>query len=171
MTLSLPDILEADLDIIFIGINPGNYSAKAGHYYAHPANRFWPMLYQSGLVPIPLLPIDDWKCPRFGIGMSDLVKKISSGSHALSPTELKTGADIVRNKIFYYRPKFVCLNGLIVCKALFGHRKDSGLTQNQIGPSKVFSIPSTSPRNASYSTEQLLDLFKELNTLKNNIRP
>lgn len=170
MISSLPDILEADLDILFVGINPGTYSAKAGHYYAHAANRFWPMLYHGGLLPVLLLPKDDWKLPRFRIGITDLVKRVTDGSHALSSSELKQGGEIVRKKISYYRPKIVCLNGIIVFRTLFGYREDPGLTQNQIDTSRIFSIPSTSPRNAFYSTEQLLHLFKRLNVLRNKIR-
>ena len=32
--ITLPDYLEPGLDIVLVGINPGAYSVRAGHYYA-----------------------------------------------------------------------------------------------------------------------------------------
>ena len=31
---TLPDLLSPGLDLVFVGINPGSYSAAKGHYYA-----------------------------------------------------------------------------------------------------------------------------------------
>ena len=45
---TLPDYLAPGLDIIFVGINPGSYSAQVGHYFAGPRNRFWPAINRSG---------------------------------------------------------------------------------------------------------------------------
>lgn len=45
----LPDILDYDLDVIFVGTAAGKRAAKLGHYYAGPGNRFWPTLFEVGL--------------------------------------------------------------------------------------------------------------------------
>ena len=39
--VTLPDYLPQHPDILFVGINPGSYSAQQGHYYARATNRFW----------------------------------------------------------------------------------------------------------------------------------
>src|SRR6266404_5456243 len=39
---TLPDLLRSGLDLVFVGINPGLYSARQGHYFARRTNRFWP---------------------------------------------------------------------------------------------------------------------------------
>ncbi|MFQ5597229.1 MAG: mismatch-specific DNA-glycosylase [Nitrospiria bacterium] len=170
MSPPLPDILEGGLDIIFVGINTGFTSAKATHYYAHSSNRFWKMLYKSGLVPTPLLPQDDWKLPRFRIGLSDVVKRVTFGSKDLSALELKKGGGILRNKMYFYRPKIVCFNGLVAYHALFGAKGDPGPTRNRMNGSRVFSIPSTSARNTRYSDGELLFFFKQLHDLRCKIR-
>lgn len=162
MRPSLPDILEADLDIVFVGINPGINSSKAGHYYSHKANRFWPMLYQSGLLPAPLGPQDDWKLPRFRIGLTDLVKRVTSGSSELSTAELESGGDILRKKVAYYRPRIVCFIGLLSYRSLFGRASSPGPAKHKIHHSHLFSIPSTSARNTRYSNERLLSWFVQL---------
>lgn len=43
------DILAPGLRVVFCGINPGLSSAGTGFPFAHPANRFWKVIYQAGL--------------------------------------------------------------------------------------------------------------------------
>jgi TDG/mug DNA glycosylase family protein len=158
----LPDILEADLEIVFVGINPGTYSAQIGHYYARPTNLFWRMLHESGLIPHPLKPEDDWKLIRFGIGLTDVVKRSSDSASDLAREEFDAGAIAVRNKIRIYRPRIVCFNGLTGFRALFGRNEGPGVKPDRIGESRVFVVPSTSRRNAAYPRETVLFWFKEL---------
>ena len=158
----LPDILEGGLDIVFVGINPGLRSAKAGHYYNNPSNRFWPLLYRSGLLPRRLNPEDDWKLPRFRVGLTDIVKRVSSGSDKLTSDEFKHGAEILTQKIGFYRPSIVCVNGLIVYRALFKGKGGPGAKTELLAGSRLFVLPSTSARNALYSSDRLLAYFLEL---------
>ena len=37
---TLPDLLEPGLTLVFVGLNPSEYSAREGHYFANPRNRF-----------------------------------------------------------------------------------------------------------------------------------
>ncbi|SRR5579884_188112 len=163
---SLPDILEADLKIVFIGINPGTYSAQVGHYYARSTNLFWPMLYESGLIPLRLTPEDDWKLVRFGIGLTDVVKRSSDSASDLAREEFEAGAIVVRNKILMWRPRIVCFNGLTAFRAVFSRNEGPGPKPDRIGESRVFVVPSTSRRNAAYPREQVLFWFKELNRFR-----
>lgn len=169
MNLSLPDILEGDLDIVFVGINPGHYSARVGHYYAQPANRFWPLLYRSNLLPRPLNSLDDWKLPRFRMGLTDLVKRTTSGANELRREELKKGGVFLQRKLKFYRPRMVCFNGLLVYRILFNKDGGPGLQEEKFGSTQVYVIPSTSPRNAQYTNQVLLGWFAKLNLLKNEM--
>ena len=47
---TLPAHIREGLGILFVGLNPSQYSAEVGHYYANPRNRFWPAFNMSGLV-------------------------------------------------------------------------------------------------------------------------
>lgn len=163
---SLPDILEGDLQIVFVGINPGTASARVGHYYARTTNLFWSMLYESGLIPQPLQPEDDWKLVRLGIGLTDVVKRPSDGSSDLARNEFDEGAVILRNKISTYRPRIVCFNGLTAFRAVFGRNEGPGEKSDRIGESRIFVVPSTSRRNAAYPRETVLFWFKELNRFR-----
>src|SRR5919197_171696 len=89
----LPDYLEADLKLLFVGINPGLISAAAGHYYANPRNSFWRLLYEAGLTPVLLRPEEDYRMPEFGFGLTDIVKRPSRGVGDLKTTEFLVGRE------------------------------------------------------------------------------
>src|ERR1043165_3561261 len=42
------DVIAPGLRILFVGINPGLYTAWSGHHFARPGNRFWPALHAAG---------------------------------------------------------------------------------------------------------------------------
>jgi TDG/mug DNA glycosylase family protein len=67
MVKTLPDYLVPGLDLVFVGINPGLRSAQEGHYFATPANRFWPAINRSGLLTEPLEASTDHKALSQGI--------------------------------------------------------------------------------------------------------
>jgi len=159
---TLPDILEDDLDIVFVGINPGVYSAEQRHYYAHPTNLFWPMLYQCGLIPKLLKPEEDWKLTRFRMGLTDTVKRVTESAKDLSASERREGGEILRRKIRFYSPRTVCFNGLSAYSALFGRCEGPGPKDPLIGTSRLFVLPSTSRRNAYYQKDDILHWFTQL---------
>lgn len=169
MDQTLPDILEGDLDIVFVGINPGLRSSKAGHYYANPSNRFWPLIFKSRLLPKPLQPEDDWKMTRFRFGLTDMVKRVSSGSSELFSDEFQAGAEILKKKIGFYRPRIVCFNGLIGYRTLFPQGRGAGPKGERLAGSRLFVVPSTSPRNAVYSDDRLLEYFVALCQFRNKV--
>ena len=40
--------------MLLVGINPGVRSSQTGHHFAGYSNRFWKLLFESGLVPEPI---------------------------------------------------------------------------------------------------------------------
>lgn len=83
----LPDYLSSGLQVVFVGTAVGDSSAARKHYYSGPNNAFWRCLHEAGLVPIRLRPEDDQCITDFGIGLTDLVKEVHSGSDALLTTK------------------------------------------------------------------------------------
>ncbi|WP_235907730.1 mismatch-specific DNA-glycosylase [Siccirubricoccus phaeus] len=82
----LPDVLAPGLRVVFVGSAAGAVSAARGAYYAGPGNRFWPMLWETGLTPRLLAPGEFAELPRWGIGLTDLAKYESGADSALSRT-------------------------------------------------------------------------------------
>src|SRR3989304_3050119 len=106
----LPDYLAPEPDLVFVGSSPGRRSAETGRHYAGRGNHFWPLLYESGLVPEPLNYEDDWRAPGLGIGLTNLVARASPTMDDLSLKEMREGAALLREKILCYRPRIVCFN-------------------------------------------------------------
>ena len=73
--LTLPDHLREGLDLLFVGLNPSQYSAEVGHYFANPHNRFWPAFNLSGLVGRQVTAEEDATLLDDGIGFTDVAKR------------------------------------------------------------------------------------------------
>jgi len=175
---TLPDYLQTGLEIIFVGINPGAYSAQVGHYFATPQNRFWAALNRSGLVPstAALGPSDDVLMHQYGIGFTDLVKKPSHSASALRAADFRQGAPVLKDKLLRYQPLVVCFNGMTSYRNYLLYTeagKDApelGPQERRIGRSWVFVAPNPSPANAVYSLEALAEWYRRLARYRDQVR-
>ena len=77
--------------MILVGSNPGDRAARVGHYYAGRGNQFWPMMYESGVIPEPIGYEDDRRVVEFGIGMTDLVKRPTRAIEEIERQEFAEG--------------------------------------------------------------------------------
>lgn len=83
----LPDVLQSDLDVVFVGTAAGLVSARAGVYYANAQNRFWPTLEAVGLIPEGFDRRDFARAPELGIGFTDLCKTRAGMDHTLARSD------------------------------------------------------------------------------------
>jgi double-stranded uracil-DNA glycosylase len=163
---TLPDYLPKRPDILFVGINPGSYSARQGHYYARGTNRFWWALYASGLVPVPLSAQEDWRVIEFGLGLTDLVKRPTNSAAEVRGDEFTAGRQTLADKITLVQPLIVCFNGLTGYQQFFQEHTQPGRQARRLHGAWVFVLPSTSARNAAYSRGVVLTYFRELRALR-----
>src|SRR5579864_5552763 len=96
---TVPDVIGRGLKILFCGINPGLYSAWAGHHFARPGNRFWPALFASGFTDRLLRPQEERQLLRSGYGLTNLVDRATVGSQELSREELVAGGVAFEKKV------------------------------------------------------------------------
>lgn len=158
----LSDYLAPNLEIIFIGLNPGTYSDKMGHYFARSTNLFWTALYEAGLVHEKLVPRDDVRMNEFGFGLTDLVPRVTPNIDSLTRQEFVAGGKMLRAKIETYAPRIACFVGITGFRAAFNKNASLGAQSSPVwGKTKLFIVPSTSPRNAYYRP-QVIDWFKKL---------
>ena len=47
---TVPDLIGPRCRLLFVGINPGLWTAAAGAHFARPGNRFYPALRRAGIV-------------------------------------------------------------------------------------------------------------------------
>ena len=160
----LRDHLGPDLDVVFVGINPGLRSAALGHHFAGHSNRFWKLLYDSGLVAELLTYRDDWRLPEWRLGVTNIIGRPSAGIDDLDPAEYRAGASLLERKIRRYQPRTVALLGVTIFRMLFpdvsrSSRLALGHTSVRFAGIPVFLLPNPSGRNAHYSYQWMLDAF------------
>lgn len=163
---TLPDYLRSGLDVVLVGINPGEYSVRHGHYFARSTSRFWPALSKSklglparvGLGAQILLPEHDAVLPRFGIGLTDVIKRPSANAAGLSPLEFKEWSPVLLRKLEKYAPVVACFHGLTAYRPFlkFGLQRVSrlpelGEQEERIGNTRIYVVPNPSPANAHFT--------------------
>ena len=119
----LPDYLRPDLDLVFIGINPSLSAAYSGKYYDGVGNHFWQALHLSGFIPYPMGPQDDHKMMDFNIGFTNVVARTTPGLADLKKSEIREGAEILREKLAKYKPKIAVFNGKAIYEVYSGQKK------------------------------------------------
>jgi len=150
----LPDILAPGLALVFIGSNPSIRASQTGHYYAHPGNRFYPLLHESGLTPRRLAPDEDVLLPTFGIGVTDLHEHPSRRADEVPDAVYRAGRERIVALLTHYRPRWLCCNGARVYQNLTGA---PGLVRygpqgGDIAGCRLFVVPSTSGLNSALTT-------------------
>jgi TDG/mug DNA glycosylase family protein len=165
MPRELPDYLRAGLKIIFVGFNPGERSARVGHYYAGRGNQFWPLLFESGLLPEWLGPENDHRMLELGYGLTDVVKRWSKSANDLTAEDFERGVPELRERLRRAAPRVVAFNGKMAYQK-FRVRSPGptklGWQRETFEGSKVFVLPSTSGRNGSLTRAQKLAYFRHL---------
>ena len=172
---TLKDYLQEGLDIVFVGINPSEYSVRVGHYFANPRNRFWAALNKSGLVDREVSPEDDAKLVQYGIGFTDLVKRPTRQASGLRTADYRLGASVLQEKLLRYQPRIVCFHGVTVYQPYLLHvervkeKPELGLQRRAIGNSRIFVVPNPSPANAVYSLDVLASWYRRLQELRQQL--
>lgn len=166
----LRDRIKPGVRILFVGINPGQRSEAIGHHFAGYSNRFWKLLHESSLVPEPIGPEDDDRLPEWGIGITNLVARMTPGIDTLRRQEYVEGAKVLRRKIRRFKPPIVALVGVSIYRSLFDVRAGThvtlGLQRETLEGARVFVAPNPSGRNANFSYAEMLQAFRALSALR-----
>ncbi len=158
---TLPDYLRPGMKLVIVGFNPGERSARVGHYYAGRGNLFWSVLYDSGVVPEPLDYREDKRVIEFGVGLTDLVKRPTRGIEEIHRQEFAEGRVMLAQKLEKYAPRVVAFNGKLVYEKFAQRPCKLGLQKERLYGARVFVLPSTSGQNA-VGRGQKLRYFRQL---------
>jgi TDG/mug DNA glycosylase family protein len=161
----LRDRIKPGVQVVFVGINPGVRSALTGHHFAGFSNRFWTLLFESGLVPERVTYEDDDRLHEWGYGITNIVARATPGIDTLRSDEYVGGRARLLAKVRKYKPRVVALVGVTVFRSMFpGHKGPVplGLQRETLGDSALFVLPNPSGRNANFSYTEMLAAFKSL---------
>lgn len=139
--------------ILILGSFPSVRSRAAGFYYAHPQNRFWPLMARLFDEPLPQTTEDrrDFAL-RHGIALWDSIESCTiTGSSDASIREAKPN-DIAR---------LIRQTGIqrIYCNGQQSYKLYQKYCADRCGLNAV-PLPSTSPANAVWTIERLADAWK-----------
>ncbi len=159
----LPDHLDHNLKILFIGFNPGLQSEEEGHHYANPTNRFYAVLKEAGLTDRKLSPEEDRKLLNYGYGLTNIVDRPTRGAADLTAEDYASGRERLLEKITIYRPSVNCFVGKGVYQRFSGVKKAEWGFQpkNQVNEIRDFVAPSTSGL-VRMNLDELTKIYREL---------
>jgi TDG/mug DNA glycosylase family protein len=159
---TVPDIIGPGLKILFCGINPGLYSAWAGHHFARPGNRFWPALFAGGITERLLRPEEEQELLRCSYGITNLVERATVGSEELTREELMAGGRVFARKVAKYRPRAVAILGVSAFRLAFSSPQAVvGAQPGRMAGALVWVLPNPSGLNAHFTPRSLARLFRE----------
>src|SRR6185369_8431646 len=103
----VPDLAAKNLIVLFVGINPGLYTAAIGHHFGRPGNRFWPALHGGGFTPRLFSPFEETLLLDLKFGITNLVERATARADELTNEELRAGGKRLEIKVKRWRPTVV----------------------------------------------------------------
>jgi TDG/mug DNA glycosylase family protein len=141
----LPDQLQENLRLVFVGTAASTRAAEVGHYYAHPGNRFWRTLHQVGLTPRLYQPREFPALLELGIGFTDLCKSGAGMDHQalIFPIDIPAFAEKIRR----YRPQTIAFTSKKAASLFYGRPTKTIALGRQLsseGVAEIFVLASPS---------------------------
>lgn len=161
----VPDLLPADgtpLRLLFVGINPGLWTAAVQTHFAHPGNRFYPALLAAGVLTVPVdagagMSEDDRA--RFtgaGLGITNLVRRATAKASELTAAELREGGRRLTSLVEERRPAVVAVAGITAYRQAFGRPKaQQGRQPEPLAGAELWVVPNPSGLNAHETAASL----------------
>ncbi|MFC4783528.1 mismatch-specific DNA-glycosylase [Nocardioides sp. MAHUQ-72] len=158
----VPDLLGPDVRLLFVGINPGLWTAATQTHFAHPVNRFYPALLRAGVLEHPVDPLagmtdaDRGSLRARGIGITNLVHRATARADELSREELREGGRRLEELVRRVAPRVVAVAGITAYRHAFGHPKATlGRQPEPFAGAELWVVPNPSGLNAHETVDSL----------------
>lgn len=164
----VPDLIGPGLRLLFVGINPGLWTAATATHFAHPANRFYPALLRAGIIEHPIDPsagmtaADRAVLVARGIGFTNLVARATARAAELSPAELRAGGERLRETVRRTAPRVVAIAGITAYRTAYGRRAAAlGEQPGDFEGASLWVVPNPSGLNAHETVASLAAAYAE----------
>lgn len=152
--------------LLFVGINPGLWTAATRTHFAHPGNRFYPALLRAGIIQRPIDPAagmtdeDRAHLLERGIGITNLVARATARADELSAEELREGGERLRATVRRVRPEVVAVAGITAYRSAFGVRTArAGRQTEPFEGAVLWVVPNPSGLNAHETVDSLAQAY------------
>jgi TDG/mug DNA glycosylase family protein len=168
---AVPDLIGPGVALLFVGINPGLWTAATQTHFNHPGNRFYPALYEAGLIDIVVdrgraMTADERQhLVDRGIGITNLVERATARAAELSAAELRDGGERMRRTVAAHRPPVVAVAGVTAYRTAFARPRASlGRQDERIEGAELWVVPNPSGLNAHETVATLARAYAEVAT-------
>ncbi len=159
----VPDVAAVGLRVLFCGINPSLTTAVTGHHFAHPGNRFWPVLHRSGFTPRRLRPAEQGELLGLGLGITNVVARATARADELDAEEFRRGGADLTAKVERLAPQWLAVVGITAYRTAFGEPKARiGPQDRTIGGARVWALPNPSGLNAHWTVQTMAEEYARL---------
>lgn len=152
-----PPVVDPDCTVLILGSFPSVKSREEGFFYGHPQNRFWRMLAAFFGEAVPTT-IEEKRSMllRHHIALWDVIASCEISGSSDASIRNAVPVDITRVTDTARIGRVIC-NGALAAKLYRKHLQDTvGL--------EALTAPSTSPANAAWSLDRLVQVWGELLT-------
>jgi TDG/mug DNA glycosylase family protein len=161
------DLVGRRVRVLFVGINPGLWTAAVNAHFARKGNRFWPALHAAGITPTlvdasdGMQPADVRMLRNLGVGITNIVPTASARADELTKAELRAGAVELEDKVARLRPKVVAVLGLTAYRQAFDRPKAvAGEQLVRLGGAELWVLPNPSGLNAHETVDSLAVAYR-----------
>jgi len=159
---AVPDVLAPGLRVVFCGINPGRVSAAAHAHFANPRNDFWRLLHAARFTSRLYEPAEQFELLKEGVGATNAAYRTTAGSGDLRRADFAGSAERLERLAAELKPGWIGFVGKEAYRGSFGERPGLGVQERELGETRLFVLPSTSPANAAVPWWERLRWFNEL---------
>lgn len=163
---TVPDLIGPGCRLLFVGINPGLWTAATQTHFCHPSNRFYPALRGAGLIDFDIdtnTGMTDEQRTAFtstGMGISNLVQRATIRASELTRDELEEGGHRLTRLVESIMPVVVAVAGVTAYRSAFGTKSAVLGAQGRSGPAEWWVLPNPSGLNAHAPLADLSEWFR-----------
>lgn len=166
---TVADLVGRDVKVLFVGINPGLWTAATQTHFAHPGNRFYPALLRGGVITLPINPaagMNDAERRHLierGIGITNIADRATARAAELGRDELRAGAKQLREKVARWQPRVVAVAGITAYRIAFDRRQARiGRQDEPLVGAELWIVPNPSGLNAHETITSLAAAYRRV---------
>lgn len=165
----VPDLVgDAPPRLVFVGINPGLWTAATQTHFAHPGNRFYPALHRAGITARVLDRVnglteeDREHLVDRGVAITNVVPRATARASELSTAELRAGGAVLVERVGSWRPRVVAIAGVTAYRSAFRQPKARlGLQPEPMAGAQLWVVPNPSGLNAHETVDSLAAWYRQ----------
>lgn len=160
------DLVGDGVRLLFVGINPGLWTAATNTHFAHPGNRFYPALFTAGILDHQIdrttgfTDADRAALIDRGIGITNIVRRATAKASELTAAELRAGGAELVEHIEHWQPRVVAVAGITAYRTAFTAPKTRmGRQARGLGGAELWVVPNPSGLNAHETIDSLAEAY------------